>query len=167
VIEPLRATGAPFVNRADLRVEDVQISATWPLAPGDVGGIMSVRRQVLDPILADAATEAGAQVRTATKVIALREENGRVAGVRVRTDAGEQELHARMVVGADGRNSAIARLPGIRKYNVVPSQRAVYWGYFDGGEMGTARWAASRPSSRTAGRTGSCSLSPRMPVFTR
>ncbi len=147
VIEQLRATGAPFVNRADLRIEDFQISAAWPMAPGDVGGIMSVRRHVLDPILADAAARAGADVRTATKMIALCEERGRVAGVRVRTDAGERELRARLVVGADGRNSTVARLCGTHKYNVVPSHRALYWGYFDGADTGseptflTHRWA--------------------------
>jgi flavin-dependent dehydrogenase len=41
-------------------------------------------------------------------------------------------LSARLVVGADGRNSTIAKLTGARKYHVVPSERFAYWGFFEG-----------------------------------
>jgi 2-polyprenyl-6-methoxyphenol hydroxylase-like FAD-dependent oxidoreductase len=142
----LRATGAPLVDRANLRIEDLQISVPWPQAPGDVGGMMSVRRHVLDPILADAAAEAGAQVRMPAKVVGLCEEDGRVAGVRVAGAGGEERLRARLVVGADGRGSTVAELCGARRYNVVANQRAVYWGYFEGVSAGgeatfvTHRW---------------------------
>jgi flavin-dependent dehydrogenase len=142
----LRATGAPFVDRANLRIEDLEISVPWPQAPGDVGGMMSVRRHVLDPILADAAAEAGAEVRMPAKVVGLWEEDGRVAGVRVAAAGGEERLRARLVVGADGRGSTVAELCGARRYNVVANQRALYWGYFEGVSAGdkatfvTHRW---------------------------
>jgi 2-polyprenyl-6-methoxyphenol hydroxylase-like FAD-dependent oxidoreductase len=145
--ERLRATGAPFVDRTELRIEDFEISMPWPRAPGDIGGMMSVRRHVLDPILADAAAEAGAEVRMASKVIGLCEGQGRVSGVRVASADGEGELRARLVVGADGRSSTVAALAGARKYNVVANQRALYWGYFEGADPGdeptflSHRWA--------------------------
>src|SRR5215218_6557671 len=53
--ERLRATGTPFMRRADNRVEDFRWVADIPHYRGDVGGIASVRRPVLDPILAQAA----------------------------------------------------------------------------------------------------------------
>ncbi len=137
VVEQLRATGAPFVAATDTRVEDVQIAMDLPLRAGDVGGMASIRRSLLDPILAGAAESAGAELRMASKVHGLIEEDGRVAGVRVGDETGEAELRARLVVGADGRHSTVASLCGARRYNVTPNQRLLYWAFFEGAEMGT------------------------------
>jgi flavin-dependent dehydrogenase len=132
----LRGTGAPFMGRAENRTGDFHWSAPWPTRPADPGGMVSIRRFVLDPILAEAAEEAGAEVRMGTKVTGLVTEDGRVSGVRTDGAEGEQEIRARLVVGADGRNSTVARLAGARKYNVVPSEHALYWGYFEGARLG-------------------------------
>src|SRR5438270_13924832 len=83
VSDRLRQTGAPFMRRVANRTEDVHWTVEWPQIAGDIGGIASVRRHVLDPILAEAAEVAGAEVRMATKVIGLVEEAGRGVGVRV------------------------------------------------------------------------------------
>jgi flavin-dependent dehydrogenase len=104
------------------------------MRPGDAGGFMSVRRFLLDSILAEAAADAGADVMTQTNVTGLVHSDGRVCGVRVVTDGGERQLSARLVVGADGRNSTVAKLTGARKYHVVPSERFAYWGFFEGVE---------------------------------
>jgi 2-polyprenyl-6-methoxyphenol hydroxylase-like FAD-dependent oxidoreductase len=137
LIEPLRATGAPLVGWTDTRVEDLRISIALPERPGDVGGMASVRRSLLDPLLAGAAQESGAELYTATEVTALLKDRGRVAGVRVKDTDGERELRARLVVGADGRHSTVAKLCGARRYNLTPNQRLLYWAFFDGAEMGT------------------------------
>ena len=144
--ERVRATGAPFIQQTDTLAGDLRIVAPWPQEEGDVGGAVSVRRFILDPILAETAEEAGAEVRMATKVTGLIEEGGRVGGVRVSRDGEEASLHARLVVGADGRNSTVARLCGARKYNVTPNKRVGYWAFFEGAEIGEPtlvlhRWA--------------------------
>ncbi len=146
VSEGLRATGAPMVNRTATRVEDVQIEIELPQRPGDVGGMASVRRHLLDPLLAAAAEREGVELRAETEVTALLRERGRVAGVRVaskRDPAGrdvagdaESELHARLVVGADGRHSTVAKLCGARRYNVTPNRRLLYWAFFEGARVG-------------------------------
>src|SRR3954447_1193091 len=136
----LRATRGDFAHRTHNRVEDVRVVTDWPMRPGDVGGITSIRRTVLDPILAEAAAGAGAEVRFETKVIGLVEEEGRVAGVR--TEAGE--IGARLVVGADGRGSTVAKLCGSRTYNVVPNGRALYWGFFEGADAGVPTFVSHR-----------------------
>ncbi len=97
---------------------------------------MSVRRFILDPLLAEAAAEAGAEVMMASTVSGLLRGDGRVSGVRVRAGGNERELSARLVVGADGRNSTVAKLTGSRKYHVVPSQRFFYWGFFENAHLG-------------------------------
>ncbi len=135
-LERLRATGAPLVARTDTRVEGLYLEMELPQQPGDVGAIASVRRSLLDPILAEAAAQAGADVRTGARVTGLLEGDGRIAGVRFVEDGIESELRARLVVGADGRHSTVARLVGARTYNVTPSQRLLFWAYFEGAEPG-------------------------------
>jgi len=136
VIEKIRATGAPFVGRNDVRSDDLQYSTPIPQQPGDVGGGVSVRRTLLDPILAEAAAEAGAELHMGTRVTGLVEERGRVAGVRLTQNGSESTLKARLVVGADGRNSTVGRLVGARKYNLTPNERFAYWSFFEGAEPG-------------------------------
>lgn len=147
VLDAVTGTGAPLVSRTHTRVEDVVISMELPLRAGDVGGMASVRRALLDPILAGAAREAGAVVRFGTSVTGLLREGARVSGVRASAPGGgELQLRARLVVGADGRSSTVARLAGARRYNLTPNRRPCYWAYFEGARFGpeptflTHRW---------------------------
>ncbi|WP_239341272.1 NAD(P)/FAD-dependent oxidoreductase [Frankia sp. CiP3] len=138
VIDQVRATGAPFMSRCDVRLDDFRFTAGFPLHLGDVGGAAAVRRHLLDPILADAAADAGADVRLGTRVTALVTEGGRVVGVRALRDGSESEIRAGLVVGADGRDSTVARMTGARRYNVTESERVYYWTYFEGANLGAA-----------------------------
>src|SRR5271169_6522160 len=136
VLSAVRATGAPIVNHVDARQEGFQARMLLPQQPGDVGGAMSVRRLLLDPILMEAAAEAGTEIWMGAKVTALVRDRGRVTGVRVAHNGSEQSLEARLVVGADGRNSTVARLAGSRKYNLTPNQRFAYWSFFEDADPG-------------------------------
>ncbi len=136
VMEKIRATGAPLVGHFDVRQEDLEFVTPIPQRPGDVGGAASVRRTLLDSILAQAAAEAGADVRMASKVTGLVEDRGRVAGVQVTHNGSEMTLQARLVVGADGRNSTIASLVEAQKYNLTPNERFAYWSFFEGADPG-------------------------------
>lgn len=135
VLDRIRETKAPFIPRIDTRINDFRFIADFPRFPGYVGGAVCIRRHVLDPILADAAVEAGADVRMGTKVTGLLEENGRVSGVRFVRQGVESRIRARLVVAADGRQSTVAKLRGARRYNVIPSERWYYWTYFEGADV--------------------------------
>ncbi|HTX26860.1 MAG TPA: NAD(P)/FAD-dependent oxidoreductase [Streptosporangiaceae bacterium] len=136
VLNALRSTGAPIVNYIDVRQEGFRARVPGPQRPADVGAVMSVRRMLLDPILLEGAAGAGAEVLMGAKVTALVRDQGRVTGVRVVRNRSEQALAARLVVGADGRNSAVARLAGSRKYNLTPNERAFYWSFFEDADPG-------------------------------
>lgn len=70
---------------------------------------LSLERRHLDPLLLDAAIEAGARFRQA-HVTDLVIRDGRVVGVRVRNDGGSPAaIEAPLVVGADGLRSVVAR----------------------------------------------------------
>lgn len=52
-------------------------------------------------------------LRMQTEVTGLIEEDGRIAGVRANTPAGPMEVHADLVVGADGRTSVVRDCSGL------------------------------------------------------
>jgi AcrR family transcriptional regulator len=125
VIVGARCAGSPLA--ALLAREGVSVALVEQARfPKDTlsGGWMSVRRHVLDPLLAETAERASADVRAGAKVVRLLEHGDRVAGVAIACPSGEEQLRARLVVGADGRNSAVARLVGAQAYHVVPNERA-------------------------------------------
>jgi flavin-dependent dehydrogenase len=58
-------------------------------------------------------------------------EEDRVVGARVSTPGGtERVIRARVVVGADGRASGVAKWTGAASYLEVPPLRPIYYGYF-------------------------------------
>lgn len=91
----------------------------------------SPRRSKLDPVLQQAALDAGVEARDKTRVVALLRDGERVTGVRVKDANGESELRARLVVGADGRNSTIAKLVEAPAYLESHTQNGLYWSYFE------------------------------------
>ena len=57
-------------------------------------------------------------LRMETEVVGLIEERGRIAGVRASSPAGPVEARAELVVGADGRNSAVRACSGLKVIEV-------------------------------------------------
>ncbi|MFI9742522.1 NAD(P)/FAD-dependent oxidoreductase [Streptomyces sp. NPDC052494] len=74
----------------------------------------NIRRSVLDPLIrARAAETPGVDLLLGHQVTGLIRDAGRIVGVRASTPQGERELRARLVVGADGKDSAVAELAGM------------------------------------------------------
>lgn len=108
----------------------------WYSMPDDAHGY-SLRREKLDPMLRElAARTPNVEVRQGVTVTALtRDATGRPSGLRGRTPAGEEvAVDARVVVGADGRGSAVARMAGVRG-RVQPHNRFGYMAYYEGLEL--------------------------------
>ncbi len=77
---------------------------------------VALPRTTFDAILRDAAERAGATVREGTAVEELLYDRGAVGGVLTRADTGQRTTHrARIVVGADGLRSVVARRLGLRR----------------------------------------------------
>ncbi|MFJ7268753.1 NAD(P)/FAD-dependent oxidoreductase [Streptomyces sp. NPDC099050] len=75
----------------------------------------NVRRSVLDPLIRSRAGRTpGVELLLGHRVTGLVREAGRTVGVRASTPDGEREIRARLVVGADGKDSAVAQLAGMR-----------------------------------------------------
>ena len=86
--------------------------------PGPLRGTASgyaPRRTVLDKILVDAAVASGVEVREGFNVDSLLIEDGTVVGIAGHSDDGERvEARARIVIGADGKNSHLAKAVRLR-----------------------------------------------------
>lgn len=99
---------------------------------------LALRRTRLDPILLDRARAAGAEVRTGVRVTDVaRDDSGRVVGVRVLGAPGTLPvLRSRLVVGADGLRSVVARRLGVARTGAWPRRIALV-AHFEGfGGMG-------------------------------
>jgi 2-polyprenyl-6-methoxyphenol hydroxylase-like FAD-dependent oxidoreductase len=68
---------------------------------------------LLEMLVAQAERHPGFRLDRGTTMRGLIEERGRVCGVRAIADAGELELRADLVVGADGRTSTVRRRAGL------------------------------------------------------
>ncbi|MFJ4877034.1 NAD(P)/FAD-dependent oxidoreductase [Streptomyces sp. NPDC088745] len=85
-------------------------------ADGELPIGYNIRRSTLDPLIRSLAADTpGVDLLLGHRVTGLLREGAgaRVAGVRVTAADGESELRARLVVGADGKDSAVARLAGV------------------------------------------------------
>jgi 2-polyprenyl-6-methoxyphenol hydroxylase-like FAD-dependent oxidoreductase len=126
-------SGAPAIRQVVLRRgNDETVRAIRPGSGVDL--LVAPRRHVLDTILADAAAEAGATIRTGvTATGVLRDDHGRVHGLRIRTANGAaEEIQARVVVGADGVRSRMAGLFGAEIRQSHPRDSATFYAYVSG-----------------------------------
>ncbi|MGW2285779.1 FAD-dependent monooxygenase [Streptomyces phaeochromogenes] len=84
------------------------------------------------PALLSALAETGAAhpgftlLQGATATGLLRDDDGTVTGVRVRTAEGEREIRATLTVAADGRFSKVREMSGLA-YRTMPLERDVIW----------------------------------------
>ena len=89
------------------------------------------RRTILDKLLVDAAAEAGAEVREGFVVDEILTSDGRVTGIRGHGKDGPTVTeHARIVIGADGRHSVVAKVVGAAHYHEKPTLAAAYYAYW-------------------------------------
>lgn len=126
VLSRLRAA-APAIHTLRIGRRD----ATLDVAFSDDDAEYCPRRLTLDSLLQDAAREAGAVVVDRTTHKSLSMEGGRVTGVCLEGPSGEAVfVRADLVVGADGRDSRIARQVGAIEYLDYEAPRAIYWSYW-------------------------------------
>jgi flavin-dependent dehydrogenase len=132
VLDELRELGGPH------RSTRIWTRYGWT-RPGRIAGDrvdegLNVRRVVLDPVVRRAAAEtAGVELALGARVVEVtRSPTGAVDGVVTRgSDGAERRISARVVVGADGAGSAVAKLTGTAT-RTSPHGRFGYAAYFEG-----------------------------------
>jgi flavin-dependent dehydrogenase len=130
LLDAVIASGAPPVDSYSFDFGPLTISGT-PLPCDGVTTAYAPRRTILDKILVDAAAAAGAEVRERFSVENVLVENGTVVGIQGHDHAGTPVVErARVVIGADGRNSRVARTVKPRAYNEKPPLQYCYYTYW-------------------------------------
>jgi flavin-dependent dehydrogenase len=130
LLDRLVASGCPAITNYLFDFGPFTISGS-PKPAGEVSQALAPRRTVLDKLLVDAAVDAGAELREGFTVDEIVVEDGSVTGIRGhgRDEASVTE-RARIVVGADGLHSPVARAVQASRYQEHPTLEASYYAYW-------------------------------------
>jgi flavin-dependent dehydrogenase len=131
LLDRIVAANTPPVDRVTFRYADRVVAPVELDRP-----LYAPRRTVLDPIVAAAAQEAGAEFRYGARVTGLvRDRDGHVTGVRA-VDADRRQVveTAAITIGADGRGSIVAREVEALVTRRWHAAEASIYGYFTGVE---------------------------------
>lgn len=133
LLDRLAATGCPPIGLRmtfDLGPFALKGGVTEP--NGGRGGFCP-RRTVLDKILVDGAVESGAELRQEVTAEALVWDADQVVGIKGRSRSGSTfEERARIVIGADGVHSFVAKAVGAQEYDTRPPLATYYYSYYSG-----------------------------------
>jgi 2-polyprenyl-6-methoxyphenol hydroxylase-like FAD-dependent oxidoreductase len=141
VLDRVVATGAPPVRRVTFHYG--RETTTVSLKPyAGVEALYAPRRTVLDAVLADAAEDAGAQLRFGVAVTDLtRDGAGRVVGVTLRDHGGATWTERTpLVVGADGRGSLVAARVAAPTVVAGAHAGAYLYGYWPAADLDGYHW---------------------------
>ena len=141
VLPAVMAAGTPPVRQATFFYGDEPMAI--PITPRDgIDALYAPRRYVLDRVLVDAAGAAGADIVYGVALRALqRADTGRVTGVVLEDESGHvHRVSSRLVVGADGLSSTVARLAGARTYRAGRHAAAIVYEHWRGLEVSGYEW---------------------------
>ena len=111
-----------FSDLPERRIESIQLPiggravqvASLRNLPGKHKYVAMVPQwDLLDLLARSASKEPSFTLRMSTSVVGLLREGERVVGVKYRTDQGDGEIRADVVVGCDGRDSAVREAAGL------------------------------------------------------
>ncbi|MCI0878109.1 MAG: NAD(P)/FAD-dependent oxidoreductase [Chloroflexi bacterium] len=132
LLDKLVASNCPPVTKFTMHLGDFPLSGWGPQAAGIVESY-GPRRTVLDKILVDAAVDAGVELREGFAVDQILMSGGQVTGVQGRQTGGLSVTEeARIVIGADGKHSVLARSVQALEYDSTPSLSCFYYTYWSG-----------------------------------
>ncbi len=133
LLDPLISAGTPPIHTTtfDYGIRRFEV-VIKPTLGGDA--LIAPRRWLLDRVLAEAAAQAGAELRYRTALRGLvRDPDGTVRGaVLAGPDGTTTEVGAGLVIGADGRRSLLARLVGAPIERIGQNAAAVIFTYVTG-----------------------------------
>jgi 2-polyprenyl-6-methoxyphenol hydroxylase-like FAD-dependent oxidoreductase len=133
LLERVAATGCPptALNMV-FDVGPLALTGGVTNTNGGRGGFCP-RRTLLDKILVDAAVGSGVELRENFTVEALITEGDRITGIRGHSRNGRSlDEHSKIVIGADGEHSFVAKAVGAEDYEALPALAAFFYSYFSG-----------------------------------
>ena len=136
LLDDLRATNCHEHSSMTLDFGEFALSGHTPNKQTNFDSCFAPRRKVLDNLIVQRAIDAGVEFIEKASVQELLFDNDRVSGVSYRNAEGQViEVAAKIVVGADGMNSSIAKLTGAEEYNQHPKMAQSFYSYFSDVEL--------------------------------
>ena len=133
LLEKVVATNCPAITTHLTDLEDFPLVGR-DIRLGNVAWGYGPRRRQLDHVLVEAAIEAGAEFRPNFLVESLLWNGKRVEGIcgrqRHQPASGTEKAH--ITIGADGKNSALARPVDAPRYEETPALTCWYFSYWSG-----------------------------------
>ena len=130
-LDAVAATGAPPIKKFELHAGPFSLTGA-PVPAGPITDTLCVRRTKLDAVLVEAARRSGAEVREHFSFLDVLGDEAGVKGIRARSVEGRELLErARIVVGADGKRSHVARAVGAASYESIPARTCIYYSYWE------------------------------------
>lgn len=131
LLDRIVATGCPPVTSWTIDQGDFPLTGE-DLAVDGIALGYGPRRSALDAVLVEAAVAAGAELREGFVVDDFVVDGETVRGVRGHSRGKSSEVSelARVTIGADGRNSRLAKHVRTPAYEVVPALTCWYFGYW-------------------------------------
>jgi menaquinone-9 beta-reductase len=184
----IQASAVPTLERLELLEPMMEAGAIrsrfkahvpwgWIEAPPERAALsINLRREKLDPMVREmAASTPGVEVLQGLTVSELRRAGGKVSGVVAHDrDGAEVAFEAPLTIGADGRDSTIAKISGV-KVKTYPHGRFAYGGYFEGVALRGAPdasvwlmdpdWAAAFPTDEGLTFIAAMPTKARLPEF--
>jgi flavin-dependent dehydrogenase len=131
LLDRLDGTGCRPMKHCLLDLGGLVLRGTPPPANGETRAF-GPRRFVLDAMLLEAAQEAGATFQNGCSFDGVIESDGVVTGVRFTDPDGQTvEVYSTIVIGADGRTSAVADAVHAEILEEHPRHQGTVWAYFD------------------------------------
>jgi flavin-dependent dehydrogenase len=132
LLDQVIASNCPPVDGYEFDFGPITITGS-PRPSDGIATAYAPRRTILDKILVDEAARAGAEVREHFTLEEVVIEDGVVVGIRGHGEDGRSVIErARVVIGADGRNSNVARAVNAEQYNDKPMLMWAYYSYWSG-----------------------------------
>jgi 2-polyprenyl-6-methoxyphenol hydroxylase-like FAD-dependent oxidoreductase len=136
ILDGVLSAGTPAAAQVHFDPGPVVLRGRFPEFEGACA-VYSPRRTILDKLLVDAARAAGAEVRERFAFDELVFDGDRVTGIRGREGGGRPVTEtAPLVVGADGRHSAVAKAVAAPAYHIKPALSTAYYTYWSGVTLG-------------------------------
>lgn len=150
LLDAVANSNCPAIRDITFDMGDFVLQGHAPVIDG-IGVHYCVRRTVLDKILVDAAVKSGVELREGFTVDELSAQDGCVTGIsgHIRGSSGTREK-ARVVIGADGLHSVVARNVKAVEYNTRPAYGFVYYSYWSGIPLDIAEYHVRRGSGAGA-----------------
>ena len=131
MLDKIIESGCPAIDGTLMQIDDVVLSGVTS-SDRSQRSAYAPRRFLLDSLLIQFAQEQNVEFRDRCTLKDVLFENDRCVGVRIKNSNGQYEdVHAKLVIGADGMRSSVAKQVGAQYVVNQPTLTGVYYAIWD------------------------------------